>query len=122
MIINNECYVSLELAKILKKAGFDWKCKNSSFSSAPTFEVVQRWLREVKNCYVSIVADCDSVGVFYTVSYIFYEGDNYNASHIWEKDEHGEDNHHRLKIFKTYEEAQEACIKKSLEIILKKEE
>lgn len=25
--VNHECYVSLEVAKLLKKAGFDWKCE-----------------------------------------------------------------------------------------------
>ena len=24
-IINHECYISLEIAKLLKEAGFDWK-------------------------------------------------------------------------------------------------
>lgn len=145
--INYEYYVSPEVAKLLKKAGFNLEVNHSypdvsaldnSCSgymedlpfyhnlndgkygglSAPTLEVAQRWLRKVKNYYVSIDVDCDSVGVFYTVGYVFHDGDNYNASHIWEKDEQGEDNHRRLKIFNTYEEAQEAGIKKALEIIL----
>ena len=27
MTINHECYTSLEVAKLLKKAGFDWECE-----------------------------------------------------------------------------------------------
>ena len=26
--INHECYVSLEVAKLLKEAGFDWECQS----------------------------------------------------------------------------------------------
>ena len=68
--INHECYVSLEVAKLLKEAGFDWESnaiygsvggkfnfyygipkltnKNSDEYSAPTLALAQRWLREVK--------------------------------------------------------------------------
>lgn len=68
--INHETYVSLEVAKLLKKAGFDWECRgyfdgtkfhpngsvectnyNSNtckYLKAPVLYVVQRWLREVK--------------------------------------------------------------------------
>ena len=89
--VNHEYFVSLEVAKLLKEAGFDWKCNgvfisengnqyafikadaacdnnNSKYNpyniSSPTLDVTQRWLREAKNCYVSVVADCDSSGVF----------------------------------------------------------
>ena len=103
MEIHDEAYVSLETAKLLKKAGFDWECsehwvetnkdnkdallvlpsepclygpnlvdddlsmymicvKNYNavedeigfqfYYSAPTLALVQKWLREVKNCHV----------------------------------------------------------------------
>ena len=82
-IINHECYVSLEVAKLLKEAGFDWEVNHSypnisaldnscsgymedlSFYnnlndgkygglSAPTLEVAQRWLRKIKNIEIYI--------------------------------------------------------------------
>lgn len=78
--IDNECYVSIETAKLLKQAGFYYKCRacfyvpnaemedqrpttvNHSDNwnvvdilySAPTLEIVQRWLREVHNIEVSV--------------------------------------------------------------------
>lgn len=134
--INHEYHVSFEVAKLLKKAGFDWDTYNgynkdgvfadksrslitwnhfSDYYSAPTLEVAQRWLRDVKNCYVSIVADCDSVGVFYTTRIIYYDTDNnYHATYVWEEIEM----ECVQVIFNNYEETQEACIKKALKIIL----
>ena len=152
--MEHETYVSLETAKLLKQAGFDWELNHYYFVqngvvelksdfrhfaqnynesmatmdsvsfqfdiySAPTLEVAQKWLRDVKNYYVSVEVDCDSIGVFYTVRYIFHNGNNYNTSCIWEKDESGKDDHKRLKLFNTYEKAQEVGIKAALEIILK---
>jgi len=70
-----EVYVSLELAMMLKEAGFDWEiktfyfmgelsetmlgeAKNHNFSdqfvSAPTLYVAQKWLREVKNVLIEV--------------------------------------------------------------------
>lgn len=146
--INHEYCVSLEVAKLLKEAGFDWKCEyaympstemgNVPFKhfhnrtnynglqyevySAPTLDVAQRWLRVVKDYCVSVVADCDSSGVFYTVRIIYYDTsiNNYYATHVWEETKL-ERAKHRL-IFNNYEEAQEAGIKKALEIILDKGE
>lgn len=140
---NHEYYVSLEVAQLLKKAGFNWEINTCRYNSspdkvssngmlisnfngyafqhitisAPTLEVAQRWLRKVKNCYVSVVADCDSVGVFYITRIIYYDADtNYHVTYIWEKTEL-ERVKHRM-IFNNYEEALEAGIKKALEIIL----
>lgn len=144
--INHEYYVSLEVAKLLKEAGFDWKqysfynskstLVNGTFAanwndkiwyidgskvSAPTLDIAQRWLRKVKNCYVSVVADCDSVGVFYITRIIYYDtNNNYNVTYVWEKTKL-ERVKHRM-IFNNYEEALEAGIKKALEIILEKGE
>lgn len=138
--INNEYYVSLEIAKLLKEAGFVWETEfgqhiwdrdkrlehNINFNSEkylvslPTLEVAQRWLREVKNYYVSVDVDCDSIGVFYTVRYVFHDGDKYNASYIWEETEMKIVKHRR--IFDNFEKAQEAGIKKALELILEKGE
>ena len=144
--MNHEYYVSSEIAKLLEKAGFDWKCRkcynkgvlfdmepdeirtqtpqHSSYDVlAPTLEVAQRWLRKVKNYYVSVDVDCDSVEVFYTARYLFHNGDNYNASYIWEDTGMNNDVKHRrfCRFFDNYEEALEVGIKKALEIINKGE-
>lgn len=150
--INHEYYVSPEIAKLLKEAGFDWKVmsfytndisdgceseyelrlvkfdnwngKNKTWCdlvSAPTLEVAQRWLREVKKCYVSVVADCDSVGVFYFIRIIYYDtNNNYYATYVW--DETNLEHVKHWKIFNNFKEAFEAGIKKALEIILEKGE
>ena len=134
---NNEYYVSSEIAKLLEKAGFDWKCRkcynkgvlfdmepdeirtqtpqHSSYDVlAPTLEVAQRWLREVKG--VEVYAH-----VFYDSREMIDESDVYvyEVNHITK---HIEDYISSYDIYHTYEESQEAGIKKVLEIILEKGE
>ena len=127
--INNEYYVSPEVAKLLEKVGFDWECRkcynegvlfdmepdeirkqtpqHSSYDvSAPTLEVAQRWLREVKQCYVHVYPMFSFEG---TLEYYFVEV-IYPSSRAIKQNE-----------FNTYEEALEAGIKKALEIINKGE-
>lgn len=126
--VNHECYVSLEVAKLLKKAGFDWECNgvfiseddtqyafikmdaacdnnNSKYNpyniSAPTLDVAQRWLREVKNYEIFVV-----VKFLADKEYIARVETNISG--------------YSTDIYKFYEEAQEAGIKKALEMILKK--
>ena len=149
--INHEYYVSLEIAKLLKKAGFDWKVEffyqdeilrsvlpdvlfNGNFEdieyyykhigiphyslnynsgsskfleeySAPTLDVAQRWLREIKNFNIYVqkqsTADHHYFGEYY------FQINEIPSS---------------LIPYETYEEAQEAGIKKALEIILEKGE
>lgn len=146
-IINHECYVSPEVAKLLKKVGFDWSSftyydinnvlclsdvlitKESSDLTehinclAPTLEVVQRWLREVNNVSVE-VKTLRWVNRYqdgkYTVSYI-HELWSIDTSIIPNK----EDKFNRYTTdcvynteYQTYEEALEAGINKALEIIL----
>ena len=128
--VNHECYVSLEVAKLLKKAGFDWECKMIHFCYveddymwnledndkkarsilkldycllAPTLDVVQRWLREVKNYDIFVV-----VKFLADKEYIARVETNISG--------------YSTDIYKFYEEAQEAGIKKALEMILKKGE
>ena len=135
---NHECYVSLEVAKLLKEAGFKWfinttyrdsvlmcqgnlLCDNFNgkqyenavrheFFSAPTLEVAQRWLREVKgiHLYVRPILDEHKYVVTVVVDDLTWGQVN--------------DNNGTSKRFNTYEEAQEAGIKKALEIILDKGE
>ena len=77
----HERYVSLEVAKLLKKAGFDWECSHIYFCyiednntwcletnnkdnkriseldyvlRAPTLAVAQKWLREVKHIWCEV--------------------------------------------------------------------
>lgn len=106
----HETYVSLEVAKLLKEAGFDWECPYKYERSImacryedyekPTLAVAQRWLREVRREYVVVHP---------IVNKWFYSIHRPNFGHYY-----------RDKKFSTYEEAQEAGIKKALELISKK--
>lgn len=81
MTENHNEYVSLDIAKLLKKAGFDWAVEDYyshnfqnhtiNFAnhnavgdefSAPTLAVAQRWLREIKGVQVSTTNECMSDG------------------------------------------------------------
>lgn len=122
--INHECYVSLEVAKLLKEAGFDWEiktfyfnnelgetmlgdAKNHNFSnqfiSAPTLAVAQQWLMEVKN-----------VDVF---AYRNEPKDKFESIVSFNKKWSTTG-----MCINTYEEALETAIKKALEMILEKGE
>ena len=122
--INHECYVSSEIAKLLKEAGFDWEiktfyfnnelgetmlgdAKNHNFSnqfiSAPTLVVAQQWLREVKN-----------VDVF---AYRNEPKDKFESIVSFNKKWSTTG-----MCINTYEEALETAIKKALEMILEKGE
>lgn len=122
MAINHECYVSFEISKLLKDAGFDWETfgyynKLGFFHravpqhdelKAPTLDVAQRWLREVKRINIEILY------LFEPCNYYFARAcylDTNTPLYI--------PNPLKSKI---YEEAQEAGIKKALEIILEKGE
>ena len=126
---NHECYVSLEVAKLIKKAGFDWKvrymyrnnnptlciCTESPYRNvpklnkcpmywqyaAPTLDVAQKWLREEKNYEIFVV-----VKFLADKEYIARVETNISG--------------YSTDIYKFYEEAQEAGIKKALELILEK--
>jgi len=133
---NHEYYVSLEVAKLLKEAGFNWECRGiyvldsendtdyvfstANFTntskeiegyirlSAPTLEIAQRWLREVKRINIEIL-------------YLFEPCNHYFARACYL------DTNTPLYIpnppkSKIYEEVQEAGIKKALELILEKGE
>ena len=135
--INHECYVSLEVAKLLKEAGFDWECReyyynftttgwslsfddnfvnwnswSERYISAPTAEVAQRWLREVKGIEVYAHVFYDSREMLDELDVYVYE-----VNHITK---HIEDYISSYDIYHTYEEAQETGIKKVVEMILEK--
>ena len=133
----HETYVSLETAKLLKQAGFDWEVNHlfhlerfselespyrnhnsgldafghdngGQYMSAPTLDVAQRWLREVKRINVEVM-------------YLFEPCNHYFARACYL------DTNTPLCIpnppaSTIFEEAQEAGIKKALEIILEKNE
>ena len=144
--INHECYVSLEVAKLLKEACFDWETKHrwdyckpiDEYSlanypeepvnwnskhynydcSAPTLDVAQRWLREVKHLDISIHYDPTIKSQPY-VYFIYDVEEKFNdilgiISPVTHSYSDG--------YFYTYEEAQEASIKKAIEILLKEGE
>lgn len=117
-----EVYVSLEIAKLLKEAGFDWEVEKfwwydkqdrkyilsilrpkSNGYFAPTLDVAQRWLREFHK--VHILIDCIAAKRW-EITLQYFNGNDIKI----------EDNEF------TYEKAQEAGIRKALEIILKKGE
>lgn len=132
-IVNHEAYVSLEVAKLLKEAGFDWDvqsyysklsrnqgrllwlscgCRykeniniNQNRYSAPTLDVAQKWLREVYQLHITIFSSSQESWMFRITK----------PHQMLEDGIYGED-------FYTYEEVQEAGIKKALEIILEKGE
>ena len=129
---NHECYVSLEVAKLLKEAGFDWEVNTCRYNSspdkvssngtltsnfngyafgciaisAPTLDVAQRWLREVKNFDIYV---CPTNGLYFVHIRKYLEP-------VETKCEYSE--YPNQFVCHTYEEAQEAGIKKALEIIL----
>ena len=134
--INHECYVSHELAKLLKEAGIDWEehyprnfCyvndntelfdksvlknyigEDDVIYLAPTLDITQRWLREVKDIDVYIFPTTNNKrgcvyewGIKTFGRALWVEGQPYTNQ------------------YETYEEALEVGIKKALEIINKGE-
>ena len=127
----HESYVSLETAKMLKEAGFDWGTltyypiddkvlneralvgskvafnhnRDDSAYSAPTLDVAQRWLREVKGIFVNATNYRQEGSINYTMWRWYYHSNDSELSDTgWS--------------LNTYEEALEAGIKKCLTILL----
>ena len=123
--INHECYVDLEVAKLLKEAEFDWECSSyydddifhkgndelprwegDYIYSAPTLEVAQRWLREMKE--IDVIVTYEAVLNKKTVVY-----EKKYAVVVYDAFIKKDNNYHD-----TYEEALEAGIQKCLTILL----
>ncbi len=143
-VINHEYYVSLEVAKLLKEAGFDWECRgyfdgiefhpngsvectnyNSNtckYLKAPTLDVAQRWLREVKGIYIGIVAIENKRAVTNSDGWTFHYEYGKPIFDCDIQNERCETISTLDDSFDIYEEAQESGIKKALEMILKKGE
>ena len=129
MIDEHEVYVKRETAELLKKAGYNWATpqgylsssglltsghfsNNSDYGvSAPTLEVAQRWLRN-NGFEIVVLADCDSIGVFYKVYVLHHYDSDWSQKYL--KDEFGYGN----KIFSNFEEAQENGIINALNNLL----
>ena len=132
--INHECYVSPEVAKLLREAGFDWECKeyyynftttgwslnfddnfvnwnswSEQYISTPTLEVAQRWLREVKDLDVYIFPTTNNKR-----GCVYEWGIKTFGRALWVEGQP------YTNQYETYEEALEVGIKKAIEIILKK--
>jgi hypothetical protein len=139
--INHESYVSLDIAKLLKKAGFDWEVNHSypdrdsldnscsgymedlpfyhnlndgnyGGMSVPTIEVAQRWLREAKGFEIFVCFTKHDFGNGNEKAYF------YNCYEIPENEDAFE--YFEDVYYHTFEEALETGIKKALELILKK--
>lgn len=129
----HETYVSIETAKLLKQAGFDWECNKAYYDriynirfhndeqiddvfAIPTLDVAQKWLRKIKNCQIEIMYMYDKYGInigkyvgIYTVQ------DRIHGSLADEESEQP------IKLFEVYEKAQEALEQKILTILLEEE-
>jgi hypothetical protein len=86
--------------------------KTNSFISAPTLEVAQRWLREVKNVWVEVLL-VNATDPHYRVDLVNASKYNNPYGIIHDAD---------YKEYEIPEEALEAGIKRALEIILKERE
>ena len=129
-----EDYVSFETAKLLKEKGFDCACKawyseytsqfggekytsiefdnhnkfNENYKficSAPTLQMVMKWLREVHKLYINIWADPKDV-------------ENNDFDIIFRAQVYNGPSNYGTYEFSTYEEACEAAIKYCLENLI----
>lgn len=127
-----ESYVSLETAKLLKEAGFDWPCEkwfelkdgtpvewgadarcNWNVSkddySRPTLSLASKWLREVK--YLAVMPEfCFSCNWQYRIYLLPVE--NGYAEDITVGSE---------RLYEAYEDALEAGMNEALEFLINKE-
>ena len=129
----HESYVSLEVAKLLKQAEFDWEIESyyndgffyphdltdfitlnynalkhaNAIYSAPTLAVAQKWLREVKNIFL------------YPIPVHVDKKWNWRYWYIDVRDKDNTEQRYSVLNYITYESALEAGIKKCLELRLK---
>lgn len=130
--MNKEDYVSFEVAKLLKKKGFDWKCErtidcdkiirkydrpqNMSCCTeingelvdflCPTLYVAQKWLRETNNLHIEIYRNACGYG------YAIVKANN--GTWIDDDDCKGPNDG---GVWDDYEEALEAGIQEALKLI-----
>ena len=117
----HEVHVSLDTAILLEQAGFNWgSSRNSIFYPkdgfedcsegyyAPRLDLAQKWLREVKDIYIMVFKDFTTIDGWHYFVVKKEDWESGNESNFYQQ----ESNNH------TYEKAQEAGIKKALELIL----
>jgi hypothetical protein len=130
-----EQIVSFKTAKAAKEKGFMWKtvdhyrdmdCTHNGvgynfnnpeeqelwsieITSAPTQSLLQKWLRDVHNCYIVITPEPLTVGINFNFQVLFY---NPNAMECWDDKSSGMygDNGE----YPTYEESLEAGLQEAL--------
>lgn len=145
MINEHETYVSLETAKLLKEAGFDWGCVKAYFTGwgdnfeygtlitiegergsvipedaltpAPTLAIAQKWLREVKNIVVEAHATFQLTPEG-NRQYAAAFVDWIGSTYSYEYFERFDKDGNFCVEFDSYEEALEAGINKKLNILL----
>ena len=105
----HETYCNYNLTNLLIKYGFDWQDYfvahhiDEHFHWEIPLHIAQKWLREVHHLHITIFSSSQESWMFRITK----------QHQNLEDGVYGED-------FNTYEEAQEAGIKKALEIILEK--
>lgn len=115
-----EDYVSFETAKLLEEKGFDWNCESKRFYpepdyyqespngvSAPTLQMVMKWLREVHNLFIEIMVGDNDGRIWY----------DFDVINIGKKDMPIVPIDDTVEL-KTYEEACEVAIKYCLENLI----
>jgi hypothetical protein len=137
--INNECYVSLEVAKLLKKAGFNWEVNHYYFTQNGKTELKYNFKHPAQN-YNKSMATMDSMSFEFEVcscptldiaqrwlrevkGYSIYPTRGGYKIYVLDiNDSAGFSKTYELNSNLTYEESQESGIKKALELILEKGE
>ena len=117
----HENYVNLETAKLLKEAGFDWieycisHSPNDEWHWEIPLHIAQKWLREVKNIFLSVYRmPASSLFDRYFCSIYVMEED-------YDKRLYNENSESTFGHGKTYEDALESGIKECLTLILDEE-
>lgn len=143
-------YVSLETAKLLKQAGFDWHTNlvyvddklltnpytadwnntiPDTYTSAPTLDVAQKWLREVKGIRFYITpkyySHFNDNGEFKHESFAWYDGacddfDDLEACYISGLKKGDKVNEEGISecVRKTYEEVLDEGLQRCLTLLL----
>lgn len=138
--VNHEYYVSLEVAKLLKEAGFDWPCNHAICCDSTHYPNLKEGdvleynhlecseLMEGKKPHMLLCPTLDVAQRWLRevkdweaqVAYGFNE--NGHKTYVTECGNPKGDLENYIVYFSTYEEALEACIKKALKIILERKE
>ena len=112
--MTHEQFITPEIARLANQAGFDWECRYytsidgdiidtanmpmdefdlTKLYKCPTQSVLQRWLREVKNCLVMVepfVHNLDKDNIYYSYNWATYvngernSGSDYDNTRIYE--------------------------------------